>query len=39
MAFKLVEAARLEVIKRMISAPRRDGSVLIEDYDHVKPLV
>lgn len=31
--------ARVEVIKRMISALRPGGWVLIEDYDHVMPLV
>lgn len=31
--------AQVEVIKRMISALRPGGWVLIEDYDHVMPLV
>ncbi len=31
--------ARVEVIKRMIRALRPGGWVLIEDYDHVMPLV
>lgn len=31
--------ARIDVIKRMISAVRPGGWVLIEDYDHVMPFV